>query len=420
MIIRNGSVVLKNSVEKKDILVENGKIVKIADEIPANGGVEIDATGKHIFPGLIDMHVHLREPGFERKEDIESGSKAAVKGGFTQICCMPNTNPVVDNKVVVTYIKAREKEVNLCKIHPIGAITKGLAGEQMASIAGMKKAGAVAISDDGVAVKNARLMRLAMEYAKGFDIKCLCHCEDKDLVDGGVVNEGLSATIAGLKGIPRAAEDVIIAREIALAEGLDTAVHICHVSTYSGVRMIRDAKKAGINVTAETCPHYYSVTDEIIRTYDTNTKVNPPIREEIDKQAILEGLKDGTLDCIVTDHAPHHADDKNVEYNQAAFGISGIETSFGFAVKYLYKAGILSLNEIADKMSYNPAQILGLDGGEIKEGGVADLMIADLDEKWTIDPDKFVSKGKNNPFKGMELEGVVKYTIVDGEIKYQA
>ena len=420
MIIRNGSVVLKNSVEKKDILVENGKIVKIADEIPANGGVEIDATGKHIFPGLIDMHVHLREPGFERKEDIESGSKAAVKGGFTQICCMPNTNPVVDNKVVVTYIKAREKEVNLCKIHPIGAITKGLAGEQMASIAGMKKAGAVAISDDGVAVKNARLMRLAMEYAKGFDIKCLCHCEDKDLVDGGVVNEGLSATIAGLKGIPRAAEDVIIAREIALAEGLDTAVHICHVSTYSGVRMIRDAKKAGIKVTAETCPHYYSVTDEIIRTYDTNTKVNPPIREEIDKQAILEGLKDGTLDCIVTDHAPHHADDKNVEYNQAAFGISGIETSFGFAVKYLYKAGVLTLNEIADKMSYNPAQILGLDGGEIKEGGVADLMIADLDEKWTIDPDKFVSKGKNNPFKGMELEGVVKYTIVDGEIKYQA
>ena len=420
MIIRNGNVVLKNSVEEKDILVESGKIVKIADFIPANGGVEIDATGKHVFPGLIDMHVHLREPGFERKEDIESGAKAAVKGGFTQVCCMPNTNPVVDNKVVVTYIKAREKEVNLCKIHPIGAITQGLKGEQMAAIAGMKKAGAVAISDDGVTVKNARLMRLAMEYAKGFDIKCLCHCEDKDLVDGGSVNEGLSATIAGLKGIPRAAEDVIIAREISLAESLDTAVHICHVSTYSGVRLIRMAKQAGVKVTAETCPHYYSVTDEIVRTYDTNTKVNPPIREEIDKQAILEGLKDGTLDCIVTDHAPHHADDKNVEYNQAAFGISGIETSFGFAIKYLYKAGVLRLNEIADKMSYNPAQILGLDGGEIKEGGVADLMIADIDEKWTIDPDKFVSKGKNNPFKGMELEGVVKYTIVDGEIKYQA
>lgn len=420
MIIRNGNVVLKNSVEKKDLLIENGKIVQIADNIPANGSQEIDAAGRHIFPGLIDMHVHLREPGFERKEDIESGAKAAVKGGFTQVCCMPNANPVVDNKVVVTYIKAREKEVNLCKIHPIGAITKGLKGEEMAAIAGMKKAGAVAISDDGVTVKNARLMRLAMEYAKGFDIKCLCHCEDKDLVDGGSVHEGLSATIAGLKGIPRAAEDVIIAREISLAEELNTAVHICHVSTYSGVRIIRDAKKAGIKVTAETCPHYYAVTDEIIRTYDTNTKVNPPIREEIDKQAILEGLKDGTLDCIVTDHAPHHADDKNVEYNQAAFGISGIETSFGFAIRYLYKAGVLSLNEIAYKMSYNPAQILGLEGGEIKEGGVADLMIADLDETWTIDPDNFVSKGKNNPFKGMQLQGVVKYTIVDGEIKYQA
>jgi len=418
MIIRNGQVVLKNSVEKKDILIENGKIVTVADYIPANGSEEIDASGKHIFPGLIDMHVHLREPGFEKKEDIESGSKAAVKGGFTQVCCMPNTNPVTDNKVVVTYIKARAKEVNLCKVHPVGAITKGLKGEEMASIAGMKKAGAVAISDDGVAVKNARLMRLAMEYAKDFGITCLCHCEDKDLVDGGSVHEGLSATIAGIRGIPRAAEDVIIARELALAETLDAPVHICHVSTYSGVRMIRDAKKAGIKVTAETCPHYFAATDEIIRTYDTNTKVNPPIREEVDKQAILEGLKDGTLDCIVTDHAPHHFDDKNVEYPLAAFGISGIETSFGFAITYLYNAGILSLPEIADKMSGAPARILGLEGGEIKEGGVADLTIADLNEKWIVDPQKFVSKGKNNPFGGRELSGVVKYTIVDGEIKY--
>ncbi len=419
MIIRNGSLVLKEGVTVADILVKDGKIVKIAKAIPADGSEEIDAAGKHVFPGLIDMHVHLREPGFERKEDIESGSKAAVKGGFTQICCMPNTNPVTDNKVVVTYIKARAKEVNLCKVHPVGAITKGLKGEEMAAIAGMKKAGAVAVSDDGVAVKNARLMRLAMEYAKGFSVTCLCHCEDKDLVDGGSVHEGLSATIAGLKGIPRAAEDVIIAREISLAETLDCPVHICHVSTYSGVRMIRDAKRAGVKVTAETCPHYFAATDDIIRTYDTFTKVNPPIREEIDKQAILEGLKDGTLDCIVTDHAPHHADDKNVEYNLAAFGISGIETSFGFAITYLYESGLLSLSEIADKMSAAPARILGLEGGEIKEGGVADLTIADIGEEWTVDPEKFVSKGKNNPFKGYKLRGVVKYTIVDGEIKYK-
>ena len=226
MIIRNGNVVLKNSVEKKDILIENGKIVKIADNIPANGGAEIDASGKHVFPGLIDMHVHLRDPGYEYKEDIESGSKAAVKGGFTQICCMPNTDPIMDNKVVVSYVKQRAKEVGLCKVHPIGAITKGSKGEQLAQIGEMKKAGAVAISDDGVSVKNSRLMYLAMEYASGFDMKCLCHCEDKDLVDGGVCNEGLSSTIAGLKGIPRAAEDICIARDIALAESLDVPVHI--------------------------------------------------------------------------------------------------------------------------------------------------------------------------------------------------
>ena len=420
MIIRNGQVVLRSTVEKKDLRLEDGKIVEIADYIAPDGSEELDVSGKHVFPGLIDMHVHLREPGFEKKEDIESGSKAAVKGGFTQVCCMPNTNPVTDNKVVVTYIKARAKEVNLCKVHPIGAITKGLQGEEMAGIASMKKAGAVAISDDGVAVKDARMMRLAMEYAKGFNMTCLCHCEDKSLVDGGSVHEGLSATIAGLKGIPRAAEDIIIAREISLAELLDCPVHICHVSTYSGVRMIRDAKRAGIKVTAETCPHYYSVTDEIIRGYDTNTKVNPPIREEIDKQAILEGLRDGTIDCIVTDHAPHHEDDKNVEYNLAAFGISGIETSFGFAIKYLYETGVLTLNEIADKMSYNPAQILGLEGGEIKEGGVAELTIADLNESWIVDPQKFISKGKNSPFGGYELKGTIAYTIVDGEIKYQA
>ena len=420
MIIKNGNLVLKDSVVKADILVKDGKIVKIAENISANGEREIDATGKHVFPGLIDMHVHLRDPGFEHKEDIESGSKAAVKGGFTQICCMPNTNPIMDNKVVVSYVVHKAQEVGLCKVHPIGAITKGEKGEQLADIGEMKKAGAVAISDDGVSVKSSRLMRLAMEYASGFDIKCLCHCEDKELVDGGVVNEGVSSTIAGLKGIPRAAEDIMIARDIALAESLDVSVHICHVSTHSGVRLIRDAKKAGVKVTAETCPHYFAVTDEVITGFDTNTKVNPPIREEIDKQAILEGLKDGTLDCIVTDHAPHHTNDKHVEYNTAAFGISGIETSFGFAITYLYKAGVLSLSEIANRMSYAPAKILGLDGGEIKEGGVADLTIADINESFIVDPKNFVSKGKNSPFGGYELNGVVKYTIVDGEIKYQA
>ncbi len=421
MIIKGGSVVFKDGVEKKDIRVADGKIVRIADGLTAEKNEEvIDAKGLHVFPGLIDMHVHLREPGFEYKEDIESGCKAAVKGGFTQICCMPNTAPIADNKVVISYIRHRAEEVNLCKVRPVGAITKGEEGEQLADIGEMKKAGAVAISDDGKAVKSSRLMRLAMEYAGGFNMKCLCHCEDKELSDGGVVNEGYNSTLAGLKGIPRAAEDVSISREICLAESLGVPVHICHVSTFSGVRLIRDAKRAGVKVTAETCPHYFAATDDLITGFDTNTKVNPPIREEKDRQAILEGLKDGTLDCIVTDHAPHHPNDKNVEYNLAAFGISGIETSFGFAVTYLYKTGILTLPEIAAKMSGNPARILGLEGGEIAENAAADLTIADLDEEWTVDSSKFLSKGKNTPFNGRKLSGSIKYTIVDGNVKYRA
>ena len=421
MIIKGGSVVFKDGVEKKDIRVADGKIVRIAEGLTAEKNEEvIDAKGLHVFPGLIDMHVHLREPGFEYKEDIESGCKAAVKGGFTQICCMPNTAPIADNKVVISYIRHRAEEVNLCKVRPVGAITKGEEGEQLADIGEMKKAGAVAISDDGKAVKSSRLMRLAMEYAGGFNMKCLCHCEDKELSDGGVVNEGYNSTLAGLKGIPRAAEDVSISREICLAESLGVPVHICHVSTFSGVRLIRDAKRAGVKVTAETCPHYFAATDDLITGFDTNTKVNPPIREEKDRQAILEGLKDGTLECIVTDHAPHHPNDKNVEYNLAAFGISGIETSFGFAVTYLYKTSILTLPEIAAKMSGNPARILGLEGGEIAEGAAADLTIADLEEEWTVDSSKFLSKGKNTPFNGRKLSGSIKYTIVDGNVKYRA
>ena len=421
MIIQNGNVVFKDTVEKKDIRIADGKIEKIAETIaPEKGEAVIDAAGLHVFPGLIDMHVHLREPGFEYKEDIESGSRAAVKGGFTQVCCMPNTQPVADNKVVISYIRHRGEEAGLCKIRPIGAITKGENGEQLADIGEMKKAGAVAISDDGKAVASSRLMRLAMEYASGFGMKCLCHCEDKELADGGVVNEGYNSTLAGLKGIPRAAEDVSIARELCLAESLGVPVHICHVSTYSGVRLIRDAKRAGVKVTAETCPHYFAATDDLITGFDTNTKVNPPIREERDRVAIIEGLKDGTLDAIVTDHAPHHANDKDVEYNLAAFGISGIETSFAFAITDLYKAGALTLSEIADKMSRNPSDILNLGGGKIEAGGAADLTIADLNEEFVVDSAKFVSKGKNTPFNGRRLSGVVKYTLVDGDVKYKA
>lgn len=415
MILKNADVVLKDGVRKLDIRIEDGRIAGLG----SFEGEGIDCTGLTVFPGFIDMHVHLREPGFEKKEDIASGSAAAVRGGFTQICCMPNTRPVTDNKVVVSYIINRAKEVNLCKVRPIGAITEGQEGKNLAAIGAMKAAGAVALSEDGKSVLSAGLMANAMMYAADFGLKCLCHCEDASLVDGGVVNEGYYSTLTGLKGSIRAAEDIVIAREICLAESLALPVHICHVSTYSGVQLIREAKARGVQVTAETCPHYFTLTDEVIASFDTNTKVNPPIREEKDRLAIIEGLRDGTLDCIVTDHAPHHADDKNVEYALAAFGISGLETSFALSYTQLVRGGTLTLEQLADKMSAAPARILGLEGGAVEPGAPADLTVVDLNEAWTIDPAQFVSKGKNTPFAGREVYGKVRYTIVDGAIRYE-
>lgn len=418
-LIKNGSVVLKDSVEKKDILIEDGKIAALGDNLTDADQV-IDATGKTVIPGIIDMHVHLREPGFEGKEDIASGSLAAVAGGVTQVCCMPNTNPVCDNAVVVNYIINRAREVNLCKVRPIGAITRGEQGESLADIGKMAKAGAVALSDDGKSVMNSNIMRLGMEYASDFNLKCLCHCEDATLVDGGVVNEGYNSTVCGLKGQLRAVEDIMISRDICLAQSLNLPVHICHVSTYSGVEIIRAAKKNGVQVTAETCPHYFILTDDIITDFDTFTKVSPPVREERDRQAIIEGLKDGTLDCIVTDHAPHSKKDKEVEYNLAAFGMSGIETSFALSYTYLVKSGIMTLPELMRKMSNNPAHVLNLEGGEIREGEVADLAIVDLNSSYTIDGQKFYSKGKNTPFNGYKVYGKVCYTIVDGAVKFDS
>ncbi len=419
-LICGGDVVLPQGIKRADLLLEGNKIVKIAEKIRREADYKvIDAKDKTVLAGIIDIHVHLREPGFEGKEDIESGSKAAVAGGVTQVCCMPNTDPVCDNAVVVKYILSRAAEVNLCKVKPIGAITKGEKGEALAEIGKMAQAGAVAVSDDGRSVMNSLIMRLGMEYASGFNLKCLCHCEDINLVDGGVVNEGKNSTLTGLKSSPRAAEDIMIARDVSLAESLGVPVHICHVSTYSGVDIIRSAKKLGVKVTAETCPHYFILTDDIITDFDTFTKVNPPVREEKDRLAIIEGLKDGTLDCIVTDHAPHSKKDKEVEYNLAAFGMSGIETSFALSYTYLVKSGIMSLSELSRLMSANPAKTLGLEGGEIAEGAVADLAIVDLNAKYTIDGNKFISKGKNTPFNGYEVYGKVCCTLVDGEVKYE-
>lgn len=417
-LIKGGNVVLKDRIEKCDVLIEDGIITGIGSGL--EGDEVISASGKTVIPGIIDMHVHLREPGFEGKEDIASGSLAAVAGGVTQVCCMPNTDPVCDNAVVVNYIINRAKEVDLCKVRPIGAITRGEQGESLADIGKMAQAGIVAISDDGRSVMNSNIMRLAMEYASDFGLKCLCHCEDKTLVDGGVVNEGYNSTLCGLKGQLRAVEDIMICRDICLSRSLDIPVHICHVSTYSGVDIIRAAKADGVKVTAETCPHYFALTDDIITSFDTYTKVSPPVREERDRLAVIEGLKDGTIDCIVTDHAPHSKKDKEVEYNLAAFGMSGIETSFAVSYTYLVKTGALTLPELMRKMSYEPAKVLGLEGGEICEGGVADIAIVDLDADYVVDGEKFLSKGKNTPFNGYRVWGKVLKTLVDGKVKYDA
>ena len=418
LLIKGGTAVLPEGCVACDLLLEGGKIARIGTGLSAAGADVLDAAGLHVFPGLIDMHVHLREPGYEYKEDIASGSAAAVRGGFTQVCCMPNTDPVCDNAAVVSYIVRRGKEVGLCKVRPIGAMTVGEKGEQLAEMGKMKDAGAVAFSDDGRPVSDSRILRLAMEYAAGFGMLTLSHCEDKALVDGGVVNEGFNSTLAGLKGSPRAAEEIDIARVIILAETLGLRAHVCHVSTRGGVQLLREAKRRGVRVTAETCPHYFTLTDDAVTGFDANTKVNPPLREQGDVDAIKAGLADGTLDCIVTDHAPHHADEKNVEYNLAAFGISGIETSFSLSYTALVRGGVLTLEQLAEKMSAAPARILGLEGGALKEGAVADLMLADLSEKYVIDPAEFRSKGKNTPFKGQEVYGRVKATIVDGAVKF--
>lgn len=418
LLIKGGTAVLPEGCVVCDLLLEGGKIARIGTGLSAAGADVLDAAGLHVFPGLIDMHVHLREPGYEYKEDIASGSAAAVRGGFTQVCCMPNTDPVCDNAAVVSYIVRRGKEVGLCKVRPIGAMTVGEKGEQLAEMGKMKDAGAVAFSDDGRPVSDSRILRLAMEYAAGFGMLTLSHCEDKALVDGGVVNEGFNSTLAGLKGSSRAAEEIDIARVIILAETLGLRAHVCHVSTRGGVQLLREAKRRGVRVTAETCPHYFTLTDDAVTGFDANTKVNPPLREQGDVDAIKAGLADGTLDCIVTDHAPHHADEKNVEYNLAAFGISGIETSFSLSYTALVRGGVLTLEQLAEKMSAVPARILGLEGGALKEGAVADLMLADLSEKYVIDPAEFRSKGKNTPFKGQEVYGRVKATIVDGAVKF--
>lgn len=401
-----------------DILIENNKIIGIGSNLAHGTNKIIDAKGLWILPGLIDAHCHLREPGFEYKEDIASGTRSAAAGGFTGVACMPNTLPAIDNAAMVQYIKLKADSEGLVRVHPIGAITKGRKGESMVEMGDMKKAGAVALSDDGDPVSDPRAMRLALEYAKQFDLPIISHCEDKSLVAQGVMNEGYISTILGLDGITRAAEEVMVARDVILSEITGARLHIAHVSTKGSVEILRQGKKRGVPVTCETAPHYFSATDQWVEGYDTNTKVNPPLRTQEDVEAIKEGLKDGTIDIIATDHAPHHRDEKEVEYNLAASGISGFETAFSLSYTHLVDTGVLSIEELVKKLSTIPAKILGIQGGVLDIGMPADITIVDINREYRVNKDEFYSKGKNTPFHGERVKGKVVYTIVDGEIVF--
>lgn len=417
LLIKNGTVVNPEGESGRlDVLVENKKIKAMGKNFSEDGCKVIDAAGLHVLPGLIDMHVHLREPGYEYKEDILSGTQAAVHGGITAVCCMPNTNPVLDSAALIRFVLDKAKEAGYAKVYPTGCISKGMEGKELAEMGDMHYAGAVAFTDDGHPVMNSNLMRRGMEYAKNFGSFLISHCEDLDMVNDGVMNEGYMSTVLGLRGNLRNAEENHIAREILLASSLHTHIHIAHVSTKGGVEMIRHAKSMGINVTAETAPHYFTATDEWIKGYNTNAKVNPPLRTEEDRLAIIQGLKDGSLDCIITDHAPHHEDEKLVEFSLAANGISGIETSFSLTNTMLLQKKEITLEKLVELMSINPAKILQVEGGVLAPGKHADITLVDLKKKWTPTKEDLLSKGKNCLFLGMDLVGKPIYTIVDGKI----
>jgi dihydroorotase len=417
ILIKSGHIIDPvNKMEGKlDLLIADGKIAKLGKpgSLPANGAEIIDASGKLVVPGLIDMHVHLREPGYEYKETIATGTAAAKAGGFTAVCCMPNTNPVNDSRSVTEFILSQAANEALARVFPIGAITKGSKGEELAEMGELHEAGCKGISDDGKPVMSAAVMRRAMEYSTIFDIAVISHCEDASLAAKGVMNEGFVSTELGLRGIPNAAEDVMTARDIELAELTGARLHICHVSTAGSVRMIREAKQRGVKVTAETCPHYFTLTDEAVRGYHTMAKMNPPLRTADDVAAIRQGLKDGTLDVIATDHAPHALDEKSVEFDAAPFGIVGLETSVGLSFK-LVQESILSMEDLITRMSMMPARIIKSGGGTLSVGAVADITIIDPDMEWTVKAAEFRSRSCNTPFEGWKLKGKAVRTIVGG------
>ncbi|MCH5267051.1 MAG: dihydroorotase [Lachnospiraceae bacterium] len=403
---------------KRDILLEDGVVKNVADHIVEDAEQKIDATGKIIMPGFIDLHVHLREPGYEYKETIATGANAAAKGGVTTICPMPNTNPVIDSPERVTELLERAKQSPV-HILPVGAVTLGQEGKELADIAGMKRAGAVALSEDGKSVMDSLVFRKGLQEAAGNDMPMFSHCEDKALVDGGVMNAGARAEELGLPGITNAVEDVIAARDIFMAKETGCQLHLCHCSTADSAVLVEMAKKQGLNVTGEVCPHHFTMTDEDITEDHGRFKMNPPLRSRKDVEALKKALSDGTMDIISTDHAPHGAEEKNQTMKKAPFGIVGLETSFAISYTELVKAGYLSLSGLVEKMSANPAKVLGIPKGTLAPGSAADLVVADIDTEYAIDSSSFVSKGKNTPFDGKRVYGVIEKTFVDGKLVYE-
>jgi dihydroorotase len=414
ILIKNGTCLVFGKGEQKTNIYIEDKIIKEISSEEKDADKVIDASGMYVFPGLIDIHVHLREPGHEYKETIESGAKAAAKGGFTDICCMPNTNPVNDSPSITAFIKDKALKAGFSNVHPVASLTKGLKGEEICDYGELKQAGAIALSDDGRPVSDSGVMRRAVEYAKAFELPVICHSEELSLSGKGVMNEGIVSTRLGLTGIPDSAESLGVKRDIEVGSLVDYPVHIAHVSAKKTVEIIRNAKNSGTKVTAETAPHYFTLTEDAIDLFDTYAKMNPPLRTESDRLAIIEALKDNTIDIIATDHAPHSDEEKIVPFEEAAFGVTGLETSLALSLNLVF-SGILSMEELAEKMSINPGKVIGINNA-LFEGNQANITIVNPDFEWIVTREGFVSKSKNSPFTGKKLKGICEYTIKNGDI----
>jgi dihydroorotase len=424
LLIRNGTIIDPSQQldARRDLLIQEGKIAALDENINIDGIETCDATNLIVAPGFIDLHTHLREPGFEYKETIESGARAAVAGGFTSICCMPNTQPVNDNSSVTSFIIEQAKKAALANVFPIGAITQGSHGEQLAEIGEMKRAGIIAVSDDGKPVLDSGIMRRAMEYASDFNLPVVDHCEDCCGAQHWAMHEGEYSALLGLPGLPGAAEDLHVARDIRLAELTGARVHIAHISTAQSVELVRRAKAQGLAVTCEVAPHHFTLTDRAVYEsgYDTNCKMAPPLRAQSDLEAVLEGLRDGTIDAIATDHAPHHANEKMLEFDRAPNGIVGLETALSLTVDRLLQRGVITLSRLVELLSTNPARIFQLERGTLKVGAVGDVTIFDPAKKLKIDAAQFQSKSRNTPFDGWELTGAPVVTIVGGRVVWRS